>query len=332
MRQLAIIGSGSWGTALAIALAPRFDRLTLWARNPDLACEMARTRENRRYLPGCAIPSHVEPTATLAAALEGAPIVLTAIPSRYLRGEYRALAPFLSPDMLFVSATKGIETGTLLRMSELIEDTLGSLFAPRVAVLSGPTFAKEISSGEPAAVVIASADPELATRVQLAFSGPALRFYTSRDVVGVEIGAALKNVIAIGAGICYGLGLGGNSVAALVTRGLAELTRLAVALGGEARTLAGLAGLGDLVLTSTGNLSRNRYVGLQLAQGRPLPEIVAGMGQIAEGVDTCKAAYALAQKTGVDMPISEAMYQIIYLGKPVREAIRDLMERPLTNE
>ena len=332
MNQLAVIGSGSWGTALAIALAPRFDRLTLWARRAELAHEMARTRENRRYLSGFALPSQVEPTSSLAAAVEGAPLVLTAIPSRYLRAECRALAPFVSPDMVFVSATKGIETGTLLRMSELIEDTLGSQLAPRVAVLSGPTFAKEIAAGEPAAVVIASADPELASRVQLTFSGPALRFYTSRDVVGVEIGAALKNVIAIGAGICQGLGLGGNSVAALVTRGLAELTRLAVALGGEARTLAGLAGLGDLVLTSTGDLSRNRYVGLQLAQERTLADIVAGMDQIAEGVDTCKAAHELAQKTSVDMPISEAMYEILYLGKPVRQAIRDLMERPLTNE
>jgi glycerol-3-phosphate dehydrogenase (NAD(P)+) len=332
VRQLAVIGSGSWGTALAIALASRFDRLTLWARHAELAYEMARTRENCRYLPGFALPPQVQPTASLAAAVEGASVVLTAIPSRYLRAEYRALAPFLSPEMLFVSPTKGIETGTLLRMSELIEDTLGSLFARRVAVLSGPTFAKEIAAGEPAAVVIASTDPELASRVQLAFSGPALRFYTSQDVIGVEIGAALKNVIAIGAGICYGLGLGGNSVAALVTRGLAELTRLAVALGGEARTLAGLAGLGDLVLTATGDLSRNRYVGLQLAQGRTLADIVTGMDQIAEGVDTCKAAHELAQKTGVDMPISEAMYEILYLGKPVRQAIRDLMERPLTNE
>jgi glycerol-3-phosphate dehydrogenase (NAD(P)+) len=199
-------------------------------------------------------------------------------------------------------------------------------------VLSGPTFAKEVAAGEPAAVVIASGEGELASRVQVAFSGPVLRFYTSRDVVGVEIGAALKNVIAIGAGICHGLGLGGNTLAALVTRGLAESTRLAVALGGEARTLAGLAGLGDLVLTSTGDLSRNRYVGVQLANGRTLEEIVTGMDQIAEGVDTCKAAQELARKTGVEMPIAEAMYEILYAGKPVRRAIQDLMERPLTNE
>lgn len=332
MTQLAIIGSGSWGTALAMALAPRFDRIVLWARDPELARDMARTRENRRYLAGFVLPPQVEATSSLADAVEGMPMVLTAVPSRYLRAQYQALLPFLSPEIVFVSATKGIENGALLRMSELIEDTLGSMFTPRVAVLSGPTFAKEVAAGEPAAVVIASADPDLACRVQLAFSGPALRFYTSRDVVGVEIGAALKNVIAIGAGICHGLGLGGNSVAALVTRGLAELTRLAVALGGQERTLAGLAGLGDLVLTSTGDLSRNRYVGVQLAHGRTIGEIVTGMDQIAEGVDTCKAVHELAQRMGVDMPISEVMYEILYLGKPVRQGIRDLMDRPLTNE
>jgi glycerol-3-phosphate dehydrogenase (NAD(P)+) len=332
VNQLGIIGAGSWGTALAIALAPRFERVMLWARDAELVRDMNETRENRRYLAGIALPAQVSVTAQLERAAAGIPIVLTAVPSRYLRGQYQALLPYLSAESICVSATKGIETGTLLRMSEVIEDTLGSAFGPRIAVLSGPTFAKEVAAGEPAAVVIASGESELASRVQVAFSGPVLRFYTSRDVVGVEIGAALKNVIAIGAGICHGLGLGGNSLAALVTRGLAESTRLAVALGGEARTLAGLAGLGDLVLTSTGDLSRNRYVGVQLANGRTLEEIVTGMDQIAEGVDTCKAAQELARKTGVEMPITEAMYEILYAGKPVRRAIQDLMERPLTNE
>jgi glycerol-3-phosphate dehydrogenase (NAD(P)+) len=332
VNELGVVGAGSWGTALAIALAPRFERVVLWARDAELARDMREKRENRRYLPGAVLPEQVNVTAELQDAAAGMPTVLTAVPSRYLRAQYQALLPYLSPETILVSATKGIETGTLLRMSEVIDDTLGSVFAPRVAVLSGPTFAKEVAAGEPAAVVIASSEGELASHVQAAFSGPALRLYTSRDVVGVEIGAALKNVIAIGAGICHGLGLGGNSVAALVTRGLAELTRLAVALGGEARTLAGLAGLGDMVLTSTGDLSRNRYVGVQLAKGRPLDEIVAGMDQIAEGVDTCKAAHELAQRTEVEMPIAEAMYEILYLGKPVERAIRDLMERPLTNE
>jgi glycerol-3-phosphate dehydrogenase (NAD(P)+) len=332
VTQLGIVGAGSWGTALAIALAPRFERVVLWARDAELACEMAETRENRRYLPGAILPDQVTVTAALEDATSGMPTVLTAVPSRYLRAQYQALLPYLSADTFFVSATKGIETETLLRMSEVIEDTIGSAFVPRIAVLSGPTFAKEVAAGEPAAVVIASSEGDIASRVQLAFSGPTLRFYTSGDVVGVEVGAALKNVIAIGAGICHGLGLGGNSVAALVTRGLAELTRLAVALGGEAKTLAGLAGLGDLVLTSTGDLSRNRYVGVQLAHGRSLHEIVTGMDQIAEGVDTCRAAHELAQRTGVEMPIAEAMYEILYAGKPVERAIQDLMERPLTNE
>lgn len=332
MNRLAVIGAGSWGTALAIALAPRFESVRLWARDSKLACEMARSRENPRYLPGFQLPQQIEPTGDLQYGLREVDIVLTAVPSRYLRSLYDRMAPLVVPDTCFVSATKGIENGTLLRMSEVIEQTLGTRFAPRVAVLSGPTFAKEVAAGEPAAVVIAAESVHFASEIQARFSGPNLRFYASDDVVGVEIGAALKNVIAIGAGICHGLGMGGNSVAALVTRGLAELTRLAVALGGNARTLSGLAGLGDLVLTSTGDLSRNRHLGLELAAGKPLHAILAGMRQVAEGVDTCRAAYELARRSSIEMPISEAMYDILYRQKPVRHAIRDLMDRPLTNE
>lgn len=332
MNELAIIGAGSWGTALAISLAPRFDRVILWSRDTEKARDMAESRENRRYLAGFRFPPQIHVTTNLVEAVVNQSFVLLAVPSRYLRDQCLALRPFVSSDAVLISATKGVETGTLLRMSELIGDVLGPTFANRVAVLSGPTFAKEVAAGEPAAVVVAARDTRLASQVQLAFYSPTLRFYTSSDVVGVEIGAALKNVIAIGAGICHGLGLGGNSVAALVTRGLAELTRLAVSLGAEARTLAGLAGLGDLVLTCTGSLSRNRYVGMQLAAGRKLKEILAGMDQVAEGVDTCEAVHQLAQKHGIDMPISEAMYDILYGGKSVRRAIRDLMERPLTNE
>jgi glycerol-3-phosphate dehydrogenase (NAD(P)+) len=242
------------------------------------------------------------------------------------------MLPHISPEMCFISATKGIENGTLLRMSSLIEEVIAPHFSPRIAVLSGPTFAKEIAEGEPAAVVIAARDSKLASAVQAELSGPSLRLYTSNDVIGVEIGAAMKNVIAIGAGICHGLGLGSNSVAALVTRGLAELTRLAVRLGGEARTLSGLAGLGDLVLTATGALSRNMFVGTQLAHGRSLTEIYGSMTQVAEGIDTCRAAHALSRKVNVEMPIAEAMYEILYRGKPVQSAIRELMERPLTSE
>ena len=332
MRQLTVIGAGSWGTALAIALAPRFENVAFWARDPKLALEIEQWKENRRYLPGCFLPEQVSSTSSLPDALKEASVVLTAVPSRYLRSVYQEMLPHVSPETCFVSATKGLENETLLRMSELIEETVGGRFTPQVAVLSGPTFAKEIAMGEPAAVVIAAKNAELASQIQKTFAGTTLRFYTSDDVIGVEIGAALKNVIAIAAGICHGLGLGGNTVAALVTRGLAELTRLAVALGGNPRTLSGLAGLGDLVLTSTGALSRNRSVGLKLATGLPLQNVLADMTQIAEGVDTALAAYRLAKQTAVEMPIIESVYEILYQHKPVALAIRDLMERPLTSE
>jgi glycerol-3-phosphate dehydrogenase (NAD(P)+) len=332
VSRLAIIGAGSWGTALAIALAPKFREISLWGRDPESMDHMATCRENSRYLPGFVLPKNVSPVGDLRLALADTPIVLSAVPSRYLRGIYGQIKAHAYPEMRFVSATKGIESVTIRRMSQVIEEELGPPFRMRVAVLSGPTFAKEIAAGKPAAVVIAAADAELASCIQLAFSGPKLRFYTSEDVIGVEIGAALKNVIAIAAGICHGLGLGGNSVAALVTRGLAELTRLAIALGGKAKTLSGLAGLGDLVLTATGDLSRNRYVGLQLAAGKSLDQILGEMEQVAEGIDTCRAAYTLSREAGVSMPISDAMHEILYERKPVAVAIRELMERPLTSE
>jgi glycerol-3-phosphate dehydrogenase (NAD(P)+) len=234
--------------------------------------------------------------------------------------------------MRFVSATKGLEHGTLLRMSEVARAVIAERFPPRIAVLSGPTFAREVARGEPTAVVISSEDRELAAEVQREFSGPTFRLYTNDDPAGVEIGAALKNIIAIGAGICQGLGLGNNSIAALITRGLAEITRLAVAMGGRPRTLAGLAGLGDLVLTCTGELSRNRRVGIELAKGRPLREIVGSMAMIAEGVETTSAAVALARKHNVDLPISEQMDSILTGARTPRDAIRELMERALKNE
>jgi glycerol-3-phosphate dehydrogenase (NAD(P)+) len=259
-----------------------------------------------------------------------ADIVLSVVPSRYLQEVMDGAAEFIAPDTPVVSATKGIEEVSLRRMSQLISETL---HAPSpVAVLSGPTFAREIAAGEPAAIVIAAAELGVAEQIQRAFSTPTLRFYTSQDVVGVEIGAALKNVIALGAGICSGLGLGSNSVAALVTRGLAEITRLAVVLGGKERTLSGLAGLGDLVLTATGNLSRNRAVGLQLGQGRKLPEILAQTPMVAEGVSTCRAAYQLALRHNVSLPIIAKMHGVLYEDKDPRVAIRELMDRPLTSE
>lgn len=330
--SIAIIGAGSWGTALAIVLAPRFDDVRLWAHEADLVERMSATRVNDVFLSGVHLPENIEPTSDLESALEGAEIVLGVMPSRFARRLYGTMLPHLNSKMRFVSATKGLENGTLLRMSEVAREVIDRRFQPRIAVLSGPTFAKEVARGEPTAVVISSEDQDLAASIQREFSRPMFRLYTNDDPAGVEIGAALKNIIAIGAGICQGLGLGNNSVAALITRGLAEITRLAVAMGGQQRTLSGLAGLGDLVLTCTGELSRNRSVGVELAKGRKLGEIVSAMTMIAEGVETTSAAVDLARKFSVDMPITRQMDSILRGGRSPREAIRELMERSLKNE
>jgi glycerol-3-phosphate dehydrogenase (NAD(P)+) len=327
-----IIGAGSWGSALAIVLAPRFERIRLWAHEADLVERMFSTRVNDIFLPGFSLPPSVEPTADLGYALENGDIVVGVMPSRFARRLYREMLPHLNPGMRFVSATKGLEQGTLARMSEVARQVIGEKFAPRIAVLSGPTFAREVARGEPTAVVIASEDQELAASIQREFSGPTFRLYTNDDPVGVEVGAALKNIIAIGAGICDGLGLGNNSLAALITRGLAEITRLAMALGGHSKTLAGLAGLGDLVLTCNGDLSRNRSVGTELAKGRRLSDIVNSMNMIAEGVETTAAAVDLARKLQVNMPITEQMDAILQGRIAPRDAIRELMERTLKTE
>jgi glycerol-3-phosphate dehydrogenase (NAD(P)+) len=329
---LAILGAGSWGTALSIVLAPRFDRVRLWVYERDLAARMQSSRENDIYLPGLKLPDSVEIETSLAPALEGAEIVLGVMPSRHARRVYSEAREHFHPSMTFVSATKGIEQGTLLRMSEVLRQVAAERFEARIAVLSGPTFALEVARGEPAALVIASGDLSVAERVQSAFSGPAFRLYTNPDPIGVELGAALKNVIAIGAGVCQGLGLGNNTLAALITRGLAEITRLAVAMGGQPKTLAGLAGLGDLVLTCSGELSRNRRVGIELAKGRPLTEIVGSIPMIAEGIETAAAAVALGSKFRVDLPIMQQMHAVLYAGKGPREALRDLLERSLKGE
>ena len=332
MARLCVLGAGSWGTALAIALASRFETVSLWARTPERALEIKRSGENRRYLPGLLLPKNVEVVSEIQSAVAEGGIVLAVIPSQYFRCVLQEAEQNLHSDAILVSATKGIEGGTLFRMSQVLRDIAGQDGRRRIAVLSGPTFAKEIAAGEPAAVVIASEEMAVAEAIQHAFATPTLRFYASTDVVGVELGAALKNVIAIGAGICRGLGLGSNSVAALVTRGLAEITRLSVAMGGQPRTLSGLAGLGDLVLTATGDLSRNRFVGIRLGEGHKLSQILADMTMIAEGVETCRAAYQLGAQTGVDLPIINKMYEVLYESKDPRLAIRELMERPLTSE
>ncbi|HLH03624.1 MAG TPA: NAD(P)H-dependent glycerol-3-phosphate dehydrogenase [Bryobacteraceae bacterium] len=329
MSRLSILGAGSWGTALAIALSPRFESVQIWTRNAGRAAEIDSRRENARYLPGFRLAENITVSSEIAQVAASADFLLAVVPSEHLRQVLESARPFLPAHAHVVSATKGIEQQRLCRMSSLASEALDRT---PIAVLSGPTFAKEIAAGEPAAVVIACQESRIAEHIQHAFSTNTLRFYTSTDVIGVELGAALKNVIAIGAGICHGLGLGSNSIAALVTRGLAEITRLAVHLGAEPRTLSGLAGLGDLVLTTTGNLSRNRYVGTELGQGRPLQEILAGMTMIAEGVSTCRAAHQLALRHSIEMPIVHKMYEILYESKDPRRALRELMDRPLTSE
>jgi glycerol-3-phosphate dehydrogenase (NAD(P)+) len=327
--KLAIIGGGSWGTALAIVLAPRAESVALWVYEADLAGRMANSRENDIFLPGFRLPENVRVITDLATATEGADIVMGVMPSHHARGIYTAMLPHLTPSMILVSATKGLEQGSLLRMSQVIEAVVpGS----RVAVLSGPTFAREVAVGNPTAVVVASSNQEAARCVQEAFSGPTFRLYTNADPAGVEVGAALKNVIAIGAGICEGLGLGHNPTAAMITRGLAEITRLAMAMGGQAKTLAGLAGLGDLVLTCSGDLSRNRYVGKELGIGRQLKEILNSMRMVAEGVETCSSAVALGQKLGVDLPIIQQMHSVMAGQKSPQDAVRELMDRALKGE
>ena len=332
MKNLAIIGAGSWGTALAMVLAPRFARVRLWVYEPDLAARMSASRENDVYLPGFQVADHVEVVNDLPTALEDADVVLSVMPSHLVRRLYQEMLPYLHESMLFVSATKGLENGSLLRTSEVIRQVLSTKLRPQVAVISGPTFAREVARFEPTALVVASSNPGVADRVQAAFSGPAFRLYTSQDTIGVEIGGSIKNVVAIGAGVLHGMGLGHNPMAALITRGLAEMTRLAVAMGGQPLTLAGLAGLGDLVLTCNGELSRNRTVGVELARGRKLEEIVGSMKMVAEGIKTTNAAVDLAKRYAVEMPISEQMFQVINFGISPRDAIQRLMERSLKGE
>jgi glycerol-3-phosphate dehydrogenase (NAD(P)+) len=332
LKNLAIIGAGSWGTALAMVLAPRFARIRLWVYEPELAARMGASRENDVYLPGFQVADHVEVVNDFPTALEDADVVLSVMPSHLVRRLYQEMLPYLHESMLFVSATKGLENGSLLRTSEVIRQVLSTKLRPQVAVISGPTFAREVARFEPTALVVASSNPGVADRVQAAFSGPTFRLYTSQDTIGVEIGGSIKNVVAIGAGVLHGMGLGHNPMAALITRGLAEMTRLAAAMGGQPLTLAGLAGLGDLVLTCNGELSRNRTVGVELARGRKLEEIVGSMKMVAEGIKTTNAAVDLAKRYAVEMPISEQMFQVINFGVSPRDAIQRLMERSLKGE
>ena len=337
MSKIAIIGAGAWGTAISIVLGRKqTHNVRLWAHEAEVRDSVAARHVNELFLPGQPIPESVTCTNSPEDALRGAAIVVSVMPSHHTRRLFQSMQPYLHPEMLFVSASKGIENDSLLRMTQVISEVLasdGKGFTPRIGALSGPSFAKEVAKGDPTAITIASSDRELASIVQQEFSDPRFRVYTNDDVVGVELGGALKNIIAIAAGALSGLGLGHNTVAALITRGLAEMTRLVVACGGKSATMAGLAGLGDLVLTCTGGLSRNRSVGVELGRGRKLDDIIAGMhGMVAEGVLTTNAAVGLAQRVDVEMPITEQMHAVLQQGKSVEEAIRDLMGRPAASE
>jgi glycerol-3-phosphate dehydrogenase (NAD(P)+) len=334
MSRIIVLGSGAWGTAIALSLHRRGGhQLTLWAHSPEFAQEINDAGENTLFLPGFPIPDEITVTGDNAAVAE-AEIVVSVVPSEFLRSALDRLRPHLHTGQIIVSATKGIEDHSFLRMSEVIATSLAEAgLALPMGALSGPSFAYEVAQGQPTAVTVAFDDAAIAARIQCEFSSETLRLYTSTDLIGVELGGALKNVIAIAAGVASGAGLGYNPAAALMTRGIAEITRLAVACGGRRETLAGLTGVGDLVLTCTGSLSRNRSVGEELGRGRKLPEILASMGgKVAEGVLTTRAALGLARLHGIEMPIAEQMELILNEGKDPREAIRALMLRPGKDE
>ena len=330
MSRIGVLGAGAWGTALAISLARRGGHsIVLWSFSPEQVEEITETGQNLQFLPGYTVPADVLVTTNLATAVQGADIILCVTPSEHMRGVLKQVVPMLTRDQIIVSATKGLEENSLLRMSQVI----ASLTDNPVAVLSGPSFAAEVAAGIPTAIVAASAVPGVAQTIQKEFSSSTLRLYTNDDVAGVELGGALKNVIALAAGVVNGLDLGYNSAAALITRGIAEITRLAVACGGRRQTLAGLSGIGDLVLTCTGSLSRNRTVGVELGKGRNLDEILEDLhGKVAEGVRSTAAALGLAARYGVEMPITEQMDAILHRGKSPKEAIRELMARPGRDE
>jgi glycerol-3-phosphate dehydrogenase (NAD(P)+) len=332
MKQIAIIGAGSWGTALGIIAGRAGHQVQLWSRNAEVVWAINHDRVNSVYLAPHEIPSGVRATNELTEALTSAEIVLLAAPSHVTRELLTRMLPSLNPSMIFVSATKGIETETGKRISEVVREVTAVRFEPRFVCLSGPSFAQEVAAGQPTAVVAASVSEEDSLLVQTALSFQNLRIYTNRDVTGTEIGGSVKNVMAVAAGMVAGLGLGTNSVAALITRGLAEIARFALAQGARMETLMGLAGMGDLVLTCTGNLSRNRYVGQELGKGRALPDIISGMREVAEGVKTTRAVRLLAERLNVEMPITSEVHAVLYEGKRARDAASELMTRPLRDE
>ncbi len=330
MSRIAVLGAGAWGTALALSLVrQQRHEVCVWAHNPEHAAEMERARENCRFLPGFSLPPELVLSTSLQNCVAGADVLLAVTPSAYLGETVAAIAPMLRPHHIFVSAAKGIEDVTFRRMSEVV----AALSPVRFATLGGPTFAREVAAALPTAITLATREIAAAHQLQRDFSSESLRVYTNDDVIGVELGGALKNVIALAAGVAAGLELGSNAAAALMTRGMAEITRLAVACGAQPETMAGLAGYGDLVLTCTGSLSRNRAVGVDLGRGRALPDILAGLnGKVAEGIRCTSAALGLAKRHGIEMPIALEMYAILHEDRAPLDAIRSLMTRPGRDE
>jgi glycerol-3-phosphate dehydrogenase (NAD(P)+) len=327
IRRAAVLGAGSWGTALAKVLADNGFHTQLWGRDRELLAAIARDHENARYLPGIALPGRVVPTEHLSAAIDGAEVIAIVVPSHALRSLAHDLLDLLPSGVPIVNAMKGIENDSLELPSQILERTLPERLHAQLTYLSGPSFAREVALGDPTAVLVAGHDERYTRAAQLAFSNPRMRVYSTEDVIGVEVGGALKNVIAIAAGIADGLGLGHNSRAALITRGLAEMSRLAQKLGAHPLTLAGLSGMGDLVLTCTGDLSRNRHVGMEIGRGKKLPQILSEMTMVAEGVRTSKSAFELSQREGVAMPIVEGIHRILYQHADPRQELDDLMAR-----
>lgn len=330
--DIGVVGAGGWGTALAKILADTGERVTLWCHGADSFRQMVETRENRAYLAGISLPAELTVTQSLGETVSNKRLVICAVPSHVVREVFSRAMDGLAQTTMILCGTKGLEEGSLKTMGELFVDLLGAGRKKNLAFLSGPTFALEVAKMLPAAVTVAAADESIAKSIQQILSTQNFRVYTSADVIGVQIGGVVKNVIAIAAGISDGLSLGHNARAALITRGLAEMTRLAVRMKADPVTLAGLPGLGDLILTCTGDLSRNRAVGLQIARGRSLHEITASTRTVAEGVRNTRSLYALAERLGVDMPIVGQMYQVLYAGKEPADAVRDLMLRSLKSE
>jgi len=332
--KIAVIGAGSWGTALAVLLSKKWRSVSLWGHNPEHVAEISKQRENRKYLPSVQLPDNIEIGSDIETCVNQSKVVVMVVPSHGLRSVFNSLVPYVTADMKLISAVKGIENETLLTMTQVMQELLKERDKDKVevGVLSGPSFAKEVASGVPTAVTIGFANLESAKEMQGVFGSEVFRVYASQDVIGLEISASFKNIIAIAAGVCEGLGYGLNTRAALITRGLAEMKRLGIALGAESETFSGLSGLGDLVLTCTGDLSRNRTVGLKLGEGKKLQQITSEMNMVAEGIKTTRSIFDLSRQLGVELPILEQVYKIIYMDKSCSDAVKDLLARALKAE